>query len=86
MCQPWRHARPSWSGDERPGNYDIWYFVRRDEWGKGIATCAVKKLLESMAASSRVKTISAQAAVDKPASVVASRSEINGWQRVESAD
>ena len=47
-----------------PGEYEIWYFVRRDMWGKKIATQAVALLLEQMKNSERVQLIKAEAVVN----------------------
>ena len=49
---------------ENLGIYEIWYFVRRDMWGKRIATKAVEHLLTLMKESGRVHTIKAEAVVD----------------------
>ncbi len=46
------------------GAYEIWYFVRRDMWGKKVATRAVEHLLTLMKESGRVRTIKAEAVVD----------------------
>lgn len=46
------------------GEFEIWYFVRRDMWGKKIATTAVTHLLEIMKSSGRVARIKATAVVD----------------------
>lgn len=54
--------------DAKAGRYDLWYFVRRDEWGKGIATVAVRRLLTLMQDSSRVKVVTAEAVVANVAS------------------
>lgn len=51
-----------------PGEYEIWYFVRRDMWGKKVATSAVKALLEMMRANQKVHSIKAEAVVDNEAS------------------
>jgi len=47
-----------------PGTYEIWYFVRRDYWGKKVATTAVQHLLGLMKNSGRVKLVRAEAVVD----------------------
>lgn len=47
-----------------PGEYEIWYFVRRDMWGKKIATSSVTLLLEMMKSSGKVGSIKAEAVVD----------------------
>jgi len=47
-----------------PGTYEIWYFVRRDYWGRKFATTAVRHLLELMRSSGRVKIVRAEAVVD----------------------
>lgn len=47
-----------------PGTYEIWYFVRREYWGKKVATTAVSQLLELMKNSARVRTVRAEAVVD----------------------
>lgn len=47
-----------------PGQYEIWYFVRRNMWGKKVATSAVKSLLKIMKNNAKVKSIKAEAVVD----------------------
>ncbi len=57
--------------DERDANsqsYEVWYFLERGQWGKGLATQAVRQLLGLMRTSNRVKHAIATAAVDNPAS------------------
>lgn len=49
---------------EVPGEYEIWYFIRREMWGQKIATSAVTLLLEMMKHSQRVHSIKAEAVVD----------------------
>lgn len=46
------------------GEYEIWYFIRREMWGQKIATTAVRLLLETMKRSDRVHSIKAEAVVD----------------------
>lgn len=47
-----------------PGEFEIWYFVRRANWGKHVATSAVTRLLALMNESGRVSMIKAEAVVD----------------------
>lgn len=47
-----------------PGEYEIWYFVRRDMWGMKVATSAVKLLLQDMKDSEKFLSIKAEAVVD----------------------
>jgi RimJ/RimL family protein N-acetyltransferase len=54
--------------DTAAGNYEIWYFLHRDQWGKGLATRAVRHLLRQMRAAGRVRTTSATAVADNSAS------------------
>jgi ribosomal-protein-alanine N-acetyltransferase len=39
--------------------YSIWYIVARTHWGQGVGTRALQQLLERMAASGRVRQVSA---------------------------
>ncbi|MEW5852951.1 MAG: GNAT family N-acetyltransferase [Myxococcota bacterium] len=41
--------------DEATGEYEVWYVLRREEWGRGLATRAVGALLERMVTSGRVR-------------------------------
>jgi RimJ/RimL family protein N-acetyltransferase len=47
----------------------VWYILRRDEWGKGLATQALGELLQRMTASGRVKRATATAVTSNAASV-----------------
>jgi RimJ/RimL family protein N-acetyltransferase len=51
-----------------PGPYEVWYFVGRRQWRKGIATAALTELLRHMAASGRVTLAFATAVCDNHAS------------------
>lgn len=50
------------------GRYEIWYFVARPYWRRGVARNAVATLLSLMWASGRVARIEAEAAIENPAS------------------
>lgn len=50
------------------GHYEIWYFVKRHYWRRGIATAAVRTLLEMLTASGQARAIVAEAAVANGAS------------------
>lgn len=47
-----------------PGEFEIWYFVLREMWGKKIATTSVSLLMEKMRASGKVSSIKAEAVVE----------------------
>lgn len=49
---------------ESPGEFEIWYFIRRDMWGKQVATVAVTRMIQEMKESGRVTRIRAEAVVD----------------------
>ncbi len=53
---------------EVSGEFEIWYFVRRDMWGNKVATRAVTSLLDLMKSSNRVNSLKAEAVVDNQAS------------------
>jgi [ribosomal protein S5]-alanine N-acetyltransferase len=54
---------------DRPNcGYDVWYFVCREEWGKGVATQALGKLVGHLHASGRVKSATASAVIQNTAS------------------
>jgi [ribosomal protein S5]-alanine N-acetyltransferase len=55
--------------DASRGEFDVWYILRRDEWGKGIATQALGELLQLMTASGRVKRATATAVTSNAASL-----------------
>jgi RimJ/RimL family protein N-acetyltransferase len=46
---------------ESPEQYDVWYVLRRDEWGKGIGTLALGALIDRMIASGRARRATATA-------------------------
>jgi RimJ/RimL family protein N-acetyltransferase len=48
--------------------YEVWYVLRRDEWGKGVATRAVAELLRRMTESGRVRRAMATAVTSNVAS------------------
>jgi ribosomal-protein-alanine N-acetyltransferase len=54
--------------DSSNGIYEAWYFLHRLYWGRGLATQAVKQLLELLVASGRVKNVKATAVVENVAS------------------
>ena len=54
--------------NSRQGQYEVWYFIRRDQWRRGIARAALTELLKIMAASGRVDVITATAVVENSAS------------------
>lgn len=54
--------------DAEAGRFEIWYFVARPYWRRGIASGAVAALLSMMRASGRVRAVTAEAAVDNEAS------------------
>jgi RimJ/RimL family protein N-acetyltransferase len=45
--------------DRSGGEYDIWYFLCREEWGKGIATQALGDLIRDLGISGRVRRATA---------------------------
>ena len=47
-----------------PGEYEIWYFVKREMWGKNVASTAVATLLQLMKNSGTVKSIKATAVIN----------------------
>jgi ribosomal-protein-alanine N-acetyltransferase len=53
---------------QNPGEFEIWYFVRRDMWGKKVATSAVSLLLDLMKKSNKVNRIKAEAVVENESS------------------
>ena len=58
-------------GDHRDASlkqYEIWYFLRRNQWRKGIAKKAVTDLLTLMKDSGRVRQVYATAVTTNPAS------------------
>jgi RimJ/RimL family protein N-acetyltransferase len=50
------------------GDYDVWYFILREEWGKGIGSQALGDLIECMRVSGRVKKATASVVVVNTAS------------------
>jgi RimJ/RimL family protein N-acetyltransferase len=48
--------------------YDVWYFVCREEWGKGVATQAMGNLIGQLRASNRVRSATASAVISNTAS------------------
>jgi RimJ/RimL family protein N-acetyltransferase len=45
--------------DASAGEYDVWYFLCREEWGKGLATQALGALIRKLCASGRVRKATA---------------------------
>lgn len=62
------------------GNIELTYWIRRDMWGRGVATAAVAELLEEVA----VRPIRARVVEDNTGSVLVL--ERNGFVRVGSED
>jgi RimJ/RimL family protein N-acetyltransferase len=56
------------SSDDSTAAYELWYFVCRQLWGRGIATAAVRELLTKIVASNRVKHLRAEVASENVAS------------------
>jgi ribosomal-protein-alanine N-acetyltransferase len=54
--------------DSSAGEYDVWYFVSRANWGRGVATQALRDLVGLMSASGRVKAATASAVLVNTAS------------------
>lgn len=52
---------------DRP-EYELWYILVREEWGKGIASLAVKSVVEEMIRSGRAKKAVATVVAANPAS------------------
>ncbi len=47
-----------------PGEFEIWYFIKREMWGKKVATNSVALLMETMKSSGRVDSIKAEVVVE----------------------
>jgi RimJ/RimL family protein N-acetyltransferase len=50
------------------GSYELWYFVGRRHWRRGVARSAVQRILSMIWASRQAKTIKAEVAVENAAS------------------
>jgi RimJ/RimL family protein N-acetyltransferase len=51
------------ASDTLPGHYEVWYFVSRKQWRKGIGTAALAELLERIAASGQGASVAFATAV-----------------------
>lgn len=54
--------------DELLGTYDVWYFLKRDHWGQGLAKKTVSELLKIMRNSGRARVACATAVTENTAS------------------
>ncbi len=66
---------------EVQGEFEIWYFIHRQMWGKRVAKTAVSSLISLMEASARVTSTKAEVVVENRASWLFL--EALGFRRVE---
>ena len=54
--------------DAAHSEYEVWFVIRRSEWGKKLGTLALSELLERMRASGRVRRLRATVVTENEAS------------------